>query len=158
MSCNTFEDLNSFKNYFNPRLLRFEYDVSYSNSENGEASTMLQFEGTNINIYDTFSQCLFLNWTNSAYIAVSCSYFSYYSLLQPLIQLLLLLLLLLQGIIMIGEIGGEAEEKAAEYLTEHNSGDRDFFNFFPTTLPPFPGPNAKPVVSFIAGVTAPPGR
>jgi len=42
-----------------------------------------------------------------------------------------------EGIVMVGEIGGSAEEEAAEYIRAKVS---------------------KPVVAYIAGVTAPPGR
>ncbi len=42
-----------------------------------------------------------------------------------------------EAIVLIGEIGGDAEEQAAEYISRHVT---------------------KPVVSFIAGQTAPPGK
>ncbi|MBG7601265.1 MAG: succinate--CoA ligase subunit alpha [Gammaproteobacteria bacterium] len=42
-----------------------------------------------------------------------------------------------EGIVLVGEIGGTAEEMAADYIRQHVS---------------------KPVVAYIAGVTAPPGK
>jgi succinyl-CoA synthetase alpha subunit len=48
-----------------------------------------------------------------------------------------------KSIVMIGEIGGQSEIQGAEYLRRENFG---------------PGKPNKPVVGFIAGATAPPGR
>ncbi len=42
-----------------------------------------------------------------------------------------------EGVILVGEIGGDAEEQAAGFIADHMS---------------------KPVVAYIAGVTAPPGK
>jgi succinyl-CoA synthetase alpha subunit len=42
------------------------------------------------------------------------------------------------GVVLIGEIGGTAEEETAEWVTQNNF--------------------QKPIVAFIAGATAPPGR
>ncbi|MES1936043.1 succinate--CoA ligase subunit alpha [Salinisphaera hydrothermalis] len=42
-----------------------------------------------------------------------------------------------EGVVMVGEIGGTAEEEAAEFIKNHMT---------------------KPVVAYIAGVTAPPGK
>ncbi len=42
-----------------------------------------------------------------------------------------------EGIVMVGEIGGQAEEEAADYIRKHVT---------------------KPVVAYIAGLTAPPGK
>jgi succinyl-CoA synthetase alpha subunit len=64
-----------------------------------------------------------------------------------------------KGIILIGEIGGVAEEKAAEYLSQHNAvWSSKAVLWIHLTIFLFQGIKAKPVVSFIAGLSAPPGR
>lgn len=66
-----------------------------------------------------------------------------------------------KGIIMIGEIGGVAEENAADYLMQYNAvscGRVRLMNYKYLYLVCLKGIKAKPVVSFIAGLSAPPGR
>src|SRR3954466_15922895 len=64
-----------------------------------------------------------------------------------------------QSIIMIGEIGGSAEEDAAQFLADEAKRGRRRGEAA-AVAPPKEGtaPRQKPTVGFIAGRTAPPGR